>query len=89
MDKFSPARKKHRAANPPTHEGYFICHYGKGWIKNVEVDHKDGRKGALMNDPDNLVDSCHFHNTLKGSRKYDAFIQYLTDHPEYKKCIDY
>jgi len=86
MDKFAPARREHRKNNPPNHEGYFRCHYGGGWVQDVEVDHKNGRAGDLMSDPDNLVDSCHYHNTLKGSIKYDAFIAKFTEEPMLKVC---
>lgn len=55
-------------------------------IDYAEVDHKDGRKGEKGSDFDNLVVSCHFHNTLKGSQSYENFLKRLNSKPSLKNC---
>jgi len=85
-NRYLKARKDWMKNNPPTFEGYYFCHYGYKALDYLVVDHKNGRDGDLLTDHDNFVASCSFHNMLKGSMKYDRFIQYLKDNPRYRQC---
>ncbi len=85
-DRYEKARKQFLKDNPPDHAGYHYCHYGGGAVTHPETDHKDGRKGDLIDDPDNFVKSCHFHNTLKGSMKYGQFMKKLEKNPSLRVC---
>ena len=55
-------------------------------IDYAEVDHKDGRKGEKGSDFENLVISCHFHNTDKGSVKYERYLKKLEENPKFRDC---
>ena len=60
-------------ANPPLDNGYYMCGIGGEWVKAEEanLDHINGRDGALMFDPDNIQPSCGYHNYRKGSQRWE------------------
>lgn len=84
--RWKAARRDFIDLNPPTFEGYYYCHYGGRALDYALIDHMNGRAGDLLEDFDNLVYSCDYHNRTKGSMKYDPFMEMLEKNPKLKVC---
>ena len=84
--RWKEARRDFIELNPPTFEGYYYCHYGGKALEYPEVDHKNGRVGELLEDFDNMVYSCSWHNFHKGSMKYDQYMEMLDRNAKLKIC---
>lgn len=76
---WNETRRRFLQINPPTHEGYWFCHYCKIalTIDSVTVDHKRARSShpELKHEFSNLVICCFGCNFKKGSIDYDRFME--------------
>lgn len=75
--------RQHRKANPPNHEGYFICRYCGKWalpgeINGEHTDSKARRPEERMN-LDKMVDACPQCNALKGSLSEEEYLTKLKE----------
>jgi len=55
---------------------FVACHYcGFSMPKHkITLDHKDGREGYKLTDPNNIVVACFKCNSEKGSTPYESFV---------------
>ena len=69
-------RNAYLKANPPNHQGYYVCSYCGRWIpaNEVTVDHIIARSKApqLRFKHSNLTVACGVCNAEKGSKTYDV-----------------
>lgn len=65
-------RRRWVQLNPPNHEGFYICAICglPVHINDMEVDHRDGRKGERISNLNNLQPVHSVCNRLKGSQKW-------------------
>lgn len=63
-------------ANPPNHQGYWVCGICKRWVheSEMELDHilPSGKYPHLIAEFSNLQPTHHKYNSEKGSKVYDT-----------------
>lgn len=70
------ARRNYLKANPPNHQGYYVCYLCGRWIPaaDITVDHiiPRSRHTHAIDDPNNLALCCGNCNSIKGSQVYST-----------------
>lgn len=76
--KWKHTREKWIKQNQPSHEGYYFCvvGYRAMTVDEMTLDHdvSRSRDPAKRYDFDNLNPMCGYHNSLKGSKSLQEFL---------------